>query len=112
MFGEGVVRIRFFSVLRWYRRARFVRGKLTVLSEASTAYVSGRAMDLTLMKSTGSTDPRRADELHTPQSNAGNAPFSAVDAFFVHGTTGLFLPHLERGEYLENVSRAWDLVGL
>merc|ERR1719316_1878639 len=30
--------------------ASFVRGKLTVLSEASTAYVSGRAMDLTLMK--------------------------------------------------------------
>merc|ERR1719316_2509212 len=33
--------------------ASFVRGKLTVLSEASTAYVSGRAMDLTLMKHFG-----------------------------------------------------------
>ena len=45
-------------------------------------------------------------------TNSENAPFSAFDAFFVHGTTGLFLPHLERGEYLINVSRAWDLVGL
>ena len=45
-------------------------------------------------------------------TNAKTRRFPAFDAFFVHGTTGLFLPHLERGEYLVNVSRAWDLVGL
>lgn len=45
-------------------------------------------------------------------TNAPNAPFPAREAFFVHGTTGLFLPHRERGEYLANLSRAWSDVGL
>ena len=76
-------------------------GKLTN-KEAAQAMGAGGDNQQSL-----SEDPAAAES-----TNAGNAPFSAFDAFFVHGTTGLFLPHLERGEYLVNVSRAWDLVGL
>jgi len=45
-------------------------------------------------------------------TNFDKAPFSAIDAYLIHGTTGLLMNLQSRSHFFSNISETWDTLNL